>query len=315
MSNIDTPRPFDFHRNLRRWDLNLLVTFDALRAAEGNVTRAAERLSVSQSAMSHSLGRLRETFGDELFIRVGARMVATDFTIKIGPMVSAWLDATDRLLLTTAPFDLKRSQARLVVALPEQIEQRVMPALLKNLSRVAPEIEIYAVPHSLRDALTALDDGKIDIAVVIGEVPEKTWRISEPVTQTSYVQIYCHRLLGGPQPLPLDRIASLPHLIVSYAGRNSVVDKYLENHGLTRRVIAACAGMASIPQLIASRPMVAILPALVADPFAHDSDLAIEPFGCGKLSVPVQVVWHRRSDGDEVHTYIRRCLAKYLKVR
>ncbi len=313
MSHIDTPRPAAFHRRFRRCDLNLLVTLDALFAEDGNVTRTADRLAISQSATSHALSRLREVFRDELFVRAGPRMVPTAFAMQLKPMIYEWIEGAERVLITAQPFDLRHAHARLVVSVPEQIERMVMPPLMEHLFDVAPDIEIFVTPLPLGETLDALDAGQIDLAIAIGDVDFKPWHVAVLACETSFVQVYDPRLIMGERPLKLECIALLPHLKVSYEpARNIVVDGYFERHGLARRIAAGCAGAASVARMVAARPLVAILPALVARSFPQGVQLAVEPFGDDSLSLRVYIVWHRRSDRDEAHAYVRRCLARYL---
>ncbi len=90
MQDMNNGRPDTFFQQFRHWDLNLLVVLEALYTEQGNVTRAAQRVGLSQSAMSHALNRLREMLDDPLFVKQGHRMQATRRAQQLAPVVAGW---------------------------------------------------------------------------------------------------------------------------------------------------------------------------------------------------------------------------------
>ena len=92
MQNMNNVRTDTFFQQFRYWDLNLLVVFEALHCEQGNVSRAAKRVGLSQSAMSHALNRLREMLDDPLFVKQGHRMHPTSRALALAPVISCWLE-------------------------------------------------------------------------------------------------------------------------------------------------------------------------------------------------------------------------------
>ena len=139
-----TPHSTAFHRELRRIDLNLLVTLDALLVEGGNVTRAADRLAISQPAASHALARLRDALGDPLFVKTGIRMDPTPRALALAPQVAACLQQAYGLFQPLPDLDPAHMQAEIRLTFPEHIETLLLPSLLERLFHEAPGIQIHA---------------------------------------------------------------------------------------------------------------------------------------------------------------------------
>ena len=145
MQNLNNGRTDTFFQQFRHWDLNLLVVLEALYTEQGNVTRAAQRVGLSQSAMSHALNRLREMLGDPLFIKRGHRMEATRRAMALAPVVAGWLEQI-RTQLHPPEFDPATVQQEINVAIPEHLERLVLPALLGFLRKQAPGLHLHSRP-------------------------------------------------------------------------------------------------------------------------------------------------------------------------
>ena len=122
---------------LRSIDLNLLAVFDAI-AAEGNLSRAARRLGMSQPAMSNALARLRETLDDPLFVRTGRGMEPTPRARLMTEPIRQALDLMQNSLRTDSAFDFASSKRSFTVAVEDYGEAVVMPRFMEWLNRVAP---------------------------------------------------------------------------------------------------------------------------------------------------------------------------------
>jgi DNA-binding transcriptional LysR family regulator len=149
--------------DLRRLDLNLLVTFEVLMT-ERSVTRAAERLNRTQSAVSHALARLREQVGDPLLIKMGGRMTPSPFAERLIEDVRPILRSIQRVLLPPQPFDAATSTRTFRFAVSD-IAPTLFPRLMAEATRLAPRISVDWVTETPQTAL-AVADGQIDIAFV-----------------------------------------------------------------------------------------------------------------------------------------------------
>jgi DNA-binding transcriptional LysR family regulator len=313
MHEIDDRRSADFHRQFRRWDMNLIVAFDALLHEAGNVTRAAARLAISQSAMSHALNRLRVMFDDPLYLRTGSRMAPTARTLALAPHVAAWLDAS-RELLAPPQFVAAEAHARVRLALPELFERLLLPPLLGHLHRHAPGIEIHAAAQPLPQVLDALDQGEIDLAIVASPLELREWHVSALLLETCFMLAYNPALVPLPVPATLADIARFPHLSSSYIGSfPTLIDHYFEAHGLARDKRATSVGLTAIPAIVETIPIISILPSLVIEMIGTPPSVMLQPFAQDELLIPVQMVWHRRSDADAVLTYVRHYLEHCMR--
>jgi DNA-binding transcriptional LysR family regulator len=162
--------------DLSRSDLNLLVLFEAV-IDEGHVGRAAARLNLTPSAVSHGLGRLRRLLDDPLFLRTPRGVVPTARALELAAPIADVLARARRVLATTAPFDPARSRRRFVIGAPDGVSAVFLPPLLATLGRAAPAVDIRlrqllpapgeTSPESAwREVFADLDARTLDVAVL-----------------------------------------------------------------------------------------------------------------------------------------------------
>ena len=148
--------------DISRIDLNLLVVLEAIYT-EGGLTRAAERLHVTQPAVSYALGRLRELLGDPLFVRQGHGMAPTPFMrTMIEPLRQA-LRGIEAVLNDMQHFDPATAERRFTLGCRDTLESLVLPRLLNRITRAAPRVELATVHFSRRDAKADLVSGRLDL--------------------------------------------------------------------------------------------------------------------------------------------------------
>ncbi|WP_145203746.1 LysR family transcriptional regulator [Sphingobium sp. B2] len=160
-----------FHVELRRLDLNLLVILDAL-LEEPTITRAAQRLQLSQPTVSAALARLREVLGDELFVRSHGTMNPTALAMSLREPVSNVLRSIRHDILARSGFEAGTSRDTFVISLSDIGELEFLPGLMDQLAKAAPHVRVKTIscnPEALADAM---DAGEIDIA--IGYYPDLT---------------------------------------------------------------------------------------------------------------------------------------------
>jgi DNA-binding transcriptional LysR family regulator len=217
-------------------DLNLLVVFDAL-VAEGHATRAAERIGLTQPAVSHSLNRLRALFGDPLFVRSPRGMLPTPLAKDIAPGVRSILEQVEGVLLGGRAFDPTESTRQFVVGLSDYAAFVLLPRLTARLGREAPGVSLVVRNTSRSVGLPMLDDGAVEL--IAGNFPEPPTHMREELLYEE--DFICagrsdHPDLG--ERLDLDHYLSLRHLQVSMKGNPSgYVDAVLTGKGLKRNVV------------------------------------------------------------------------------
>jgi len=214
-------------------DLNLLKVFEAL-LEEKSVTRAGERLGLTQSAVSHALNRLRVALDDELFMRTADGMQPTVWAMEAGPKVSRALGQLQRALAPTS-FDPALSDRRFALGVSPYLSAVLAPRLVRSFRALAPHAELV-LRHQERSITEALDTGRVDIAVgAFGRAGERFDRCTLFQEQLVWVVRDRHPLACA--PLTVEALSAQPHLIVSVTGSSEPSESTLLEHGLERRLI------------------------------------------------------------------------------
>ena len=215
-------------------DLNLLVLFDVV-VAEQNVGRAARKLNLSASAVSHGLARLRRLFADPLFLRTPKGVVPTARANELAPAIADILSRVGAVVAASTPFDALTSTRRFVLGMADASAVVVLPALLAQIHRRAPLIDISLRHIFPYEALSEIEARKIDIALVaIDEVPARF--TAAPAYEEAFVIAarQGHPFLKAPS---LKHYCAAQHILVSVSGdQHGFVDELLERQGLSRRV-------------------------------------------------------------------------------
>lgn len=231
--------------HLGRTDLNLLTLFEVV-LQEGHVGRAAQRLNLSPSAVSHGLGRLRRLLNDPVFLRTPKGVVPTARALELAGPVAEILARVRNVISTAEPFDAAKSTRRFVVATPDGVSSVFMPPLLALLRARAPGIDVglrqLLPPQSGRQIAQAweplfdeLDAGIVDIAIAPVETAPVRF-VTEMIYQEDFVAVMRARHPFAAKPT-LERFCEMRHLVVSMTGdRYGFVDEALEMQGLSRRV-------------------------------------------------------------------------------
>lgn len=300
--------------NFAAFDLNLLRVFQAL-LRERSVTRAGDRLALSQPAVSASLARLRHALGDELFLRQGNTMVPTARAQEIaGPLADA-LAAIETALGQAAGFD-PASQARVFTLYgADFFSNLVMPALYARIAPVAPGIVLRLVDNARGDLVTLLGDGVCDLAMD-SPVEAPDWVVKEKLFVSPFA-VVAPRGRGAladlkeGTPVPLDLFCALPHALRSVDGSlDGFADAALARVGRQRRVMLALPHFQSVCFAVAKageagRDLIAMLPVQYARAMATALGLALF---APPLEVPapqISLHWHRRRDTDPAHRWLR----------
>jgi DNA-binding transcriptional LysR family regulator len=241
--------------DLRRADLNLLLVLQTL-LAERHVGRAARRLSLTQSAASHALVRLRHMFDDPLFVRHPKGVEPTSRALALAPLVADILDRTRSLLTSPGGFNPDTPHSFTIASADLGVFMILVP-LIKRLRASAPKIDLRVRSLDGTRIVAAFDRQEVDCALM--PFPEAPARIArEPALQERYVGIARrgHPALKGRKLSP-KQWAALPHLLVSPRGEDSSQsDQLLASLGLTRRIVMVVPHFLAAPLIVASSDLV-----------------------------------------------------------
>lgn len=300
--------------NLRSIDLNLLTVFDAIMA-EGNQSRAASRLGMSQPAMSNALARLRAALDDPLFVRTAQGMTPTPRGRALAEPVRQALDLVQTGLERTRrddDFDYRSSTRPAVVVVDDYGDTVIMPRFMNWLMQTAPGVRVRIRRDPLGAALSKkLSDGSVDLAIRYfrqrdGELQAKMLIEEEFVSMVRQD----HPAIGD--SLSLAQYLSLPHVVFGRLGRqgirNSIVDRELRRLGLTRHIALQVPGFQSMPIIVQNTDFVCTLPRRMAQAYAHQLRLKTLKTPLDLPSLPLYMVWSRSMDRDPAHQWLRNSI-------
>src|SRR5579883_1403561 len=224
-------------RNLSAIDLNLLVAFDAL-LAERNVTRAAERVGLTQPALSKALNRLRGLFDDRLFVRRGHAMEPTARALALGAPVRRALDEIRMTLGRPTNFDAVSARGKVTIGSIDFYDAVILPPLMAMLERQAPGIEVQTRQIDRLSGPQLLMTGEVDLAVLpMGDMVNDLY--AEPLfAERPLTMMRKGHPLASAGRLTLEAFAEAGHVKVGVEGRGVAwIDSMLAARGLDRRVV------------------------------------------------------------------------------
>lgn len=270
-----------------------------------SVTLAASRLGVTQSAMSHTLARLRERLDDPLLVRSGKGMVLTTRAEQMAPRLRASLADLDSALAEASPFHPQSARHSFRLDTADYGELVLLPPLIERVSTRAPGVDLRVTRSE--QSWEDLERGEVDLQLrVLSAAEEPAGARARALVRERFVCLMRrdHPLTDG--PLTLERFADARHaLIAPRGGPGGPVDNALERVGLRRRVVLSVPHFLAVPYVIASSDLVITLPERVARCFAESLPVVIvEP----PLQLPgftVSMVWHERRDRDPAHIWLR----------
>lgn len=255
--------------DLSREDLNLLVLFEVVLEAR-HVGRAAERLNLSPSAVSHGLKRLRRLFNDPLFLRTPKGVVPTARAVELAEPIAEVLARVRSVIATAEPFDAAKSTRRFTIGAPDGVSAVFLRPLLADLPRLAPGIDISvrqllppqggrSIGRAWEPVLADLEARTIDIAVApLDDIPARF------VARTLYEEDFVIATRAGhpfARAPTLDRYCGMGHLVVSLTGDPyGFVDEALAKHGRSRRVALTVPNFVMALAIISETDLIAALP-------------------------------------------------------
>lgn len=308
-------------------DLNLVVAFDAL-ARERSVTRAAERMGLTQSAMSHALGRLRSLLNDPLLVRGRGGMVLTPRAESLVVPLRGGLVAIGRALGQPAAFEPKSARRSFAIASPDLFDVLAIPPLLERMRDEAPGVDLAVVPADPRRLADQLETGDVDVAIVPqiddvrnrgSDAPDSGLRRRTLLRDGFACFVRAgHRCLAArtgkrgknkPAQLSLDAYVGLSHALVSPTGEGlGFVDELLAKRGLRRRIALRVPHFHSALTIVAMSDLVLTAPtALVRLASTDIPVVALDP----PLALPrhsVNMHWHERFSNDAGHAWLREMI-------
>ena len=296
-------------RSAPHLDLNLLELFESIWRTR-NLTATGERLGLSQPAVSRGLARLRETYGDELFVRQQRGVQPTPFAQTLAEPVSAAL-AIVRRTIEKPHFSAAEDTRRFCIALSDIGERYFLPRLAAWLAEHAPRVSVDTVSPSRDELLTGLASGEIDLAV--GFLPGLGKQVHDKRLfreKFVYVARRGHPRIDG--QLQANQLRELPHVVGSpYGTRHAAaVEKVLTGPRVRAVVAMRVRSFLSIGPIVAGSELVAAVPSNLATLVAEHVALQLIPPPVRFPGFDVSMVWHRRFNEDPGGAWLRGVFTK-----
>jgi len=297
-----------------RYDLNLLPVFLALME-ERSVTRAAEKLGITQPALSNALTRLRALLLDPLFIRERYGMQPTPKAQELAPVIAAALASLDGVILGQQAFDPGRADQLFTLAPNSYVEFVLVPAIVARLRELAPGIRLRLTPFGTDLAETGVTSGSTAMALGRFVDPPDSLVVQHLMDDGLACVVRAdHPLID--RTITKKQYERLKHVNMLPPGRlRAGLFQALEREGLKREVAVSVTHFLAIPEMVAVTDYCATLPKLICRRLAGDTRLKVIPAPVDLGSFPVQMAWHVRYRHDPAHQWLRALVSDVAKAQ
>ena len=279
-------------------DTRSLITFLTV-LDEGSVSRAAVRLGVSQSAVSHTLDRLRQSLGDPLFVKSGRGIAPTQYALRAGPHVRQILD--DLQSLSSGPlFTPATAEFTFTIAANDYQRDLLLPGLLRTLRQEAPGIRLQVVPSGIPTADMLRKD--VCDLIISPHAPEATDIMQRGLMADRMVVFYDPDHRAPPQDMA-DYLKA-DHVSLLFAtGEKPALETSLNTRGLTRRNAVTVSNFSGLPEFLRGTDMLATAPERMSDHLLRGFAWVPLPFDFKPFTL--LMLWHRRNQNDPAHRWLR----------
>jgi len=265
----------------------------------GSVTRAAQQLGVTQSAVSHQLDKLRTITGDPLFVKSGRGIVATSRAQRLADEARGLLRQLERFA-HAGDFAPARWQATVTIAANDFQRDVLLPTLARRLREQAPGVVLRIIPSDV-PSLAMLRDRVCDIAIS-PRPPEGSDILQQRLFEDRYVVYHDPTVRRAPRDL--QDYLDADHVTVVYEPRRALhLDSTLQAQGIQRRFVVMLPGFAGLPAFIKGSALLATAPCLLQHSLMRD--LAHSPVPVPCPSLPMYLIWHRQHQADASHRWLR----------
>jgi DNA-binding transcriptional LysR family regulator len=258
--------------------------------------------------MSHTLQRLRQQLDDPLLVKTPAGMKPTDRALCLVDPVKAVLRDVKRLIRAPEEFDPSQSRRRFVIAATDYMDLLVLPPLVERIALAAPGIDIHVKRTESPFPEAGLEHNDIDVVLGFDAV-------LKPPAYLSRAKLFDDRMacvvgrkhsVGKSGQLTLEEYVSCKHMLISRTGaRVGLIDEWLAERGLTRRIALIVPHFLSAPFIVAKTDMILSLPERIANDFVDLAPLKILPIPIELPAYDLVMVWHPLHDPDPAHRWLR----------
>ncbi|AZT85564.1 LysR family transcriptional regulator [Marinobacter sp. NP-4(2019)] len=266
---------------------------------EGSVSRAAIRLGVSQSAVSHTLDRLRQSLGDPLFVKSGRGIAPTQYALRAGPHIRQILDDLQSLS-SGPPFTPATAEFTFTIAANDYQRDLLLPGLVSTLRQEAPGIRLQVIPSGIPTADMLRKD--VCDLIISPHAPEATDIMQRGLMADRMVVFYDPDYREPPRDMAEYLKADHVSLLFA-AGEKPALETSLNARGLTRRNVVTVSNFSGLPEFLRGTDMLATAPERMSNHLLRGFAWVPLPFDFKPFTL--LMLWHRRNQNDPAHRWLR----------
>ena len=291
--------------NLRGIDLNLLVIFNQL-LIDRRVSTTADKLGLSQPAISNSLKRLRTLLKDELFVRTARGMEPTPYALHLIEPIGYALGTLQNALNQRDSFDPATSERTFTLGVTDIGEIYFMPTLMAMLSSEAPNIKISTLRHNTGHLGDDMAAGNVDIA--IGLLPSLTTGFFQRrLFKQRYVCLFRQGHPKARNPISLAQYKSLPHVgVTSTNTGHSEVDEWMIRKGISRDIHLHVPHFVAVGHILQSSDLIATVPERFAQKCSGPFQLETSPLPFKLPEIAINLFWHAKYNREPANMWLRQ---------
>lgn len=290
-----------------RLDLNLLVALDAL-LTERHISRAAEKVHISQSTMSHSLARLREHFEDELLVQVGRKMDLTPRAETLKDPIRDVLVRISSTIDTQPKFDPAQSDREFTLHLSDYTMEMLLPHAMVLAEEQRSRVKFKLLPQE-GNPTRSLERGEVDIALLPGDycTPEHP---KEVCFEEKFVCVMWSGSRLAKEALTMDRYLAARHVVMQPTGaaQPSFESSFVQRYGITREIAVSAYGFTPLASLVVGTEMLATVHRRLAERAARHAPLTLQPVPMAMPPVVQCMQWHQYRTNDLGIRWLRKLL-------
>lgn len=292
--------------NITNLDVRLLHWFDIL-ISERSVSRSAQRLNISQPAMSLALRRLRRMFRDPLFVRAHNEMVPTPRALELVVPIRRILEELATLVEGAASFDPQTANGQFTITVPSYISFLLLPRLIRRIEKKAPGISLDIRSSNREHAIEWLEKGEIDFRIGWIKEPPDTLRF-----KTLYRDHFvCLARKDHPEvgrKLTLEQLCAVPHvraMVHKNSDSGRLIDQTLDALGMRIRIALLVQDSLIVPYVVANSNLIAVVPARLAQGISRQLLIRVLPVPIKLPEQNIALYWHERTHRDAAHEWMR----------
>ncbi|HET6552324.1 MAG TPA: LysR family transcriptional regulator [Dyella sp.] len=292
-----------------RIDLNLFRVLDAIYT-HGGVSAAARALHLTQPAVTHALGRLRDHLGDPLFVRQGNRLQPNHKVLAMMPSVQSHLKGLLASTHAQAQFTPAQLQMEFAIGFRDILESIALPRLVAQLGREAPGVRLVSRRVAADEMERELGAGTLDLMV------DRPMRIGPRISQQRLLDetlvVAMRRNHPFARQLSRTDYLAAQHVVVSPLGEANALDTLLEQKGMFREVRMVAQHYFAACQIVAGSDLLLTVPRAYAEHLAPLLPMALQPLPIRIKAIPILAYWHDAKDDDPAHSWFRERLVNSI---